>query len=204
MIDARRYVTNPQGAWGPIGRVIGYAVHHSVTTISPAASEAQELAHIKAIDTYHVNIEYGGFGYHLAAFPSGRSYLCGEGQRAHVKGRNHELYGIVAIGDFSNRLPAEPQIQALRDCVAFAAQTYGVLPVKGHNEWARPGEGTVCAGKLNGHGWTLVPAPAPNLTTAELAHAGPFLYAAFFRQDKSLLHPYDAGRIEAALAWWRG
>lgn len=160
MIDARSYVTAPVGR-KPVGQVIGYAVHHSVTTMAPSATETQELAHIKTIDAYHVSIGYGGFGYHMAAFPSGRAYLAGDltGQRAHVKDRNHELIGIVAIGDFSNALPGIPQLHAIRDCLEFAAAGYGELPVKGHNDWALPGQGTVCAGQLNRYPWGPILAP---------------------------------------------
>lgn len=171
MIDARGAVTNPFGR-KPMGTVIGFAIHHSVTTSGPAATEGQELAHIKRIDEAHVLQEFGGFGYHLAGFASGRSFLCGDlsGQRAHVKGRNHELIGIVAIGDFTSGLPAPPQINALIDCLQVARQTYGNLEVRGHNDWALPGEGTICAGALNGYGWGA-PMPPPGASVERVLQA---------------------------------
>jgi len=205
MIDARSFVTNPQGR-RPMGPVIGFAIHHSVTEIGPAATEEQELAHVRTIDRYHVQLGYQGYGYHLTAFPSGRSYLCGDlaGQRAHVEGRNHELIGIVAIGNFVGRLPEAAQLHALQECLDFARQTYGNLPIKGHNDWALPGDGTACAGALNGYQWgqPLPPVP-PAVDPVRLSHALPFLYAAYFKGDKGLLHPFDAAEIQKALDWHR-
>lgn len=160
MIDARQHVGTPQGTQkNPNAGVIGVAVHHSVSGdyLTPSSSEAEELAHIKAIDKYHRDQGWLGFGYHMAAFPSGRLYLCGDldGQRAHVAGRNHVLRGVVAIGTFTTRLPGQPQLRAIaegiREIRAFIGRE---LPARGHNEWALPGQGTGCAGLLNGFDWT--------------------------------------------------
>src|SRR5688572_5968568 len=99
--DATNEVTNPDGNRPQdIARVIGIAVHHSVTDPNGPAvpdedtTEAQEREHIRAIDRYHASIAYGGFAYHYAVFATGRAYKCGEGQRAHVEKRNHELRGV--------------------------------------------------------------------------------------------------------------
>ena len=187
-----------------MGPIHGIAIHHSVTTGNAAWGEAEELGHIQTIDRYHVQIEYGGFGYHLAAFPSGRSYLCGDlaGQRAHVASRNHELIGIVAIGNFVGGLPAPPQMNAIMDCITYTRQVVGVHPVKGHNEWALPGQGTACAGALNGYQWgTPIPPVPPTVDLPRLAHSVPFLYAAAYKNDRTLLHPTDAGEIQKALDW---
>lgn len=149
VIDIRSstYISHPEG-FRPLGVIIGTAIHHSVTFMHTEATESQELNHIRAIDNYHLSLGYGGFGYHAAAFPSGRAYLCGDGQRAHVEGRNHQLYGIVAIGNFVDALPTPAQLDAIRSLIV-----YPELPVKGHNEWALPGKGTACAGQLNGFDW---------------------------------------------------
>lgn len=154
MIDARSLVTNPAG-FGKVQNVIGYAVHHSVTQMAATATEADERLHIQAIDRYHASIGYGGFGYCAAAFPSGRSYLCGnlDSQRAHVKGRNHELIGVVAIGTFTDKMPEGPQMQAIHDCLDTFRGTFGLLPTKGHGAWALPGEGTACPGQLGQFHW---------------------------------------------------
>lgn len=162
MIDARGIVTNPAG-FGRVRDVIGYVVHHSVTTMHTNASEADERLHIKTINDYHFRLGYGGFSYHAAAFPSGRVYQCGDldSQRAHVKGRNHELIGVVAVGTFTDRLPAQPQLDAIQEALRAFTGTFGALPVRGHNQWALPGEGTACPGQLAGAGWDLSPAPPP-------------------------------------------
>lgn len=159
MIDARHLVTKPQGSQkNPNASVLGIAVHHSVSGdyLSEDATEAQEIAHIKAIDSYHLQVGFGMFGYHMAAFPSGRLYLCGDldGQRAHVAGRNHQLRGIVAIGTFTDRLPGPRQVAAIVEGIREIRRFTGrPLPVKGHNDWALPGNGSACAGRMNGFDW---------------------------------------------------
>ena len=205
MIDARGFVTNPQGN-GAMGPVVGFAIHHSVTEMGAAATEEQELAHVRTIDLFHVKQGFGGFGYHLCAFGSGRSYFCGDlnRRRAHVESRNHELIGICAIGNFVGRLPEAAQLHALQECIDFARQTYGNLPIKGHNDWALPGGGTACAGALNGYQWgTPLPPVPPAVDPVRLSHALPFLYAAYFKGDKGLLHPFDREEIQKAIDWHR-
>lgn len=155
MIDARAYVTNPAGNAGkiPPATRIGIAVHHSVTgqKITETATESYELDHIKAIDQYHVSVGYGGFGYHAAVFPSGRAYLCGDldSQRAHVAKRNHELLGVVLIGDFTDHIPEGKQLAGLGAVLReFTAYLGREVPIKGHTGWALPGEGTGCPGRV--------------------------------------------------------
>ena len=173
MIDASANVTAPEGR----GRLspIGIALHHSVTTMDADATEAQELAHIEAIDRHHVSIGYGGFGYHSAVFPSGRAYICGQltGMRAHVARRNHELIGIVAIGNFVGGLPLQPQMEGIVEAIKDTRSWFPdrSLPVKGHNDWALPGEGTACAGLLNGVDFDAllqIAAPEPVIAASEL------------------------------------
>ena len=164
MIDARIDVTLPAGRFKiNMPDVVGIAVHHSVTSEPAPSSEAWERAHIRAIDAYHVKIGYGCFGYHIAAFESGRWYLCGDldGARAHVASRNHELVGVVAIGNFVDGFPGAVQMNAIAEALRYVRGFYGrPLIIKGHNDWATPGNGTACAGKLNGFDW------------------GPFMYTA--------------------------
>lgn len=45
--------------------------------------------------------------------------------------------------------------------------------------------------------------PIPPLAPAQVAHAAHYLYAAFFEQNKSRLHPFDAGVIQRTLDWWK-
>ncbi len=154
MIDARAYVTNPAGRYySPLSGVIGIAIHHSVTwaglPFAEAASELVEVLHIQTIDAYHVSQGWGGFGYHLASFPSGRFYLCGDldGARAHVASRNHELRGVVFIGDFTARDPGPAQLAAGAEAVALVRQAAGrPLALAGHRAWALPDYPTSCPG----------------------------------------------------------
>lgn len=159
MIDARQHVTSPRGsAKHPNAVVVGIAVHHSVSGdyLGEAATVNDELAHLRGIDAYHRQVGYGMFGYHLAAFASGRLYQCGDldGQRAHVAHRNHELRGVVAIGTFTNRLPGPGQLAAIAEGIKEIRHFVGRdLPIKGHNEWAVKGWASACAGQLNGFDW---------------------------------------------------
>lgn len=152
MIDARNLVTNPGGSRTvPNATRIGIAFHHSVSgqTLTPQSTEAQERAHITAIDNYHVSIGYGGFAYHAAVFPSGRAYQCGnlDSQRAHVAGRNHELLGVVLVGDFTSELPGMPQLLGTKGVIAeFRAFVGKPLPARGHGQWALPGSPSTCPG----------------------------------------------------------
>jgi hypothetical protein len=164
-IDARNVVTAPEGRFRLARqRLIGIALHHSVSGdyLPQGASQAQERAHIRAIDRYHVEQGYGGFGYHLAAFASGRLYQLGDldAARAHVAGCNHELLGIVAIGTFTTVLPGKPQMEALADGIRLLRASAGAhLPAKGHSAWALPGQGTACPGLLADTDWSAAAMP---------------------------------------------
>lgn len=148
VIDARSVVTNP-GGWAPLGKVIGIAIHHTVTTISPLASEDEEIAHIKAIDSYHVRQGWYGIGYHYLVFPSGRLYHVGDGARAHVANRNHELVGIAFVGDLSERLPSALEIAVAGAAVGLVWNRFGAgLEVRGHKQWVvDPAWATSCPGR---------------------------------------------------------
>lgn len=166
IIDARNLVTNPDGnkPQDPLA-VIGIGVHHTGGE-EPATllSEAQEREVIKAIDRDHVAKGFGGFGYHGITFVSGRSYYCGDGQRAHVAKRNHELRGWVLHGNFVATLPGQAQMDGLREALLAERKKFAyvaVLPIKGHKEWALPGEGTECPGLLVPRDWEAFLYPAP-------------------------------------------
>jgi hypothetical protein len=148
VLDATNEVTNPNG-WAPLGTVIGLAIHHTVTTISPWATEAEERAHIRAIDRYHVSKGWYGFGYHYAVFPSARVYRCGWGQRAHVANRNHELIGVAFVGDLTNRSPSPFETASAGLAIADAWTRIGKeVPVKGHRDWVTdPAWATACPGR---------------------------------------------------------
>lgn len=186
--DGRSAVSNPLGR-GPMGTLEGQATHHTVTAIIQNlhllskerdlladralelgnmlafdATIEQELAHVKAIDTYHKSLGWGGFAYHGIAYLSGRAYLCGnlDGQRAHVKDHNHELHGLAFNGDFSSGLPAQSALVAGGHFLQYVRRETGTsLPIKGHREW---GTATACPGALAGFDWAPYleePSPPP-------------------------------------------
>lgn len=152
MIDVRTQFVLPQGRRPlPGDTLIGIAVHHSVTeTLPESATQAQEIAALKAIEDYHVNqAGFGLFAYHLATFPSGRLYQIGnlDGQRSHVYGRNHQLVGFVNIGTFTAVMPGRRQMAANGEAVRLIRDHWKrYLPVRGHGLWALAGQGTACAG----------------------------------------------------------
>lgn len=190
ILDARNEVTLPHGRYATDpNKLLGVAVHHSVSWYSrdyTGATEEQERAAIREIDALHVSLKYGGFGYHAAAFPSGRLYQTGDwfGARAHITGKNNLLIGVVAIGRFDPSFmypPGDPQEQALasalryiQDAVIAARNVGGPWDIHGHNDWATllgNGDPTACAGLLNNigdwlsHAMALVqhePAPIPD------------------------------------------
>ena len=161
IIDARNLVTNPDGnrPQDP-AQVIGIAVHHTVGN-NVVLNEIDERATIRAIDAQHVDADYGGFGYHGIVFPSGRAYHCGEGQRAHVAKRNHQLRGWAYSGTFTNSFPTPEAEAAMREVLLAEQARFGDIPIKGHREWALPGEGTACPGAIVPRDWGLFLAPPP-------------------------------------------
>lgn len=171
LLDARNEVTNPHGyGENNPNHILGAAVHHSVSWYPQSyanATETLERAHIREIDALHVQEGYGGFGYHLTAFPSGRLYQCGDllSQRAHVTGNNDKLLGIVAIGRFDAGYQYPPNdkqlaalasgIQYLQEAVFIGRTVSGGFDIHGHNDWAtllHNGDPTACAGLLNNIG----------------------------------------------------
>lgn len=153
ILDATGLVTKPDGnrPQDP-SRLIGIAIHHTVGR-NTVENETDERATIVAIDRQHVAQHFGGFGYHGIVFPSGRAYRCGEGQRAHVKGRNHELRGWAFSGTFTNELPTEAAFDCMREVLLEERARFGPLPIMGHREWALPGEGTACPGIIVPRDW---------------------------------------------------
>lgn len=150
LVDARQHVTQPNG-WTDCNP-IGHAIHHTVTMmLSPNATQQDEINQIQAIDAYHVDQGFGGFGYHTITFPSGRSYLTGTWNRAraHVMYRNHELVGSVAAGTFTNDLAPPAIVEGLRECVIAARVIFRrEMPVRGHGTWADPRSPSSCPGRI--------------------------------------------------------
>lgn len=160
ILDASSEVSIPDGRYPmlPAG-IIGIAVHHSVTHMPADATEEAERGHIRLIDAYHVSQGFGGFGYHMAVFPSGRVYqTCRTllAARAHVASRNAELLGICAIGDFSVATLSDPQLIGLMTGIFSMETQLGDalkqapnIAIRGHKDWATPQSPTACPGTLD-------------------------------------------------------
>ncbi len=106
--------------------------------------------------------------------------------------RNHQLIGIAAVGNFTNSLPEQTQWDGIVGAVKELLVVYPGREIKGHNDWARQGEGTACAGMLNDVKWDDVLAPPPSAwepTDREYAHAFAYFYRAIFEsKDPTKLH----------------
>ena len=127
-------------------------IHH--TAVDPRGGEAlllpasamsmeDELNHIAVIHLYHKSRGFGGFGYHIIVFPSGRAYLVTPLDQwgAHVAEQNDHLWGIAFAGDFYDKLPGEPQMAGAREAVDEIPKE---LPIRPHLYWG----GTACPGRL--------------------------------------------------------
>jgi hypothetical protein len=134
---------------------IGLALHHTVGQTEFVDKNAngttmdEEIAHIKAINSYHISVGYGGFGYNGIGFMSGRAYVVGpgRGQRAHVRWRNHQLEGFALAGTFTDRVPPLGcQLAAGRWTLAKFKQHGRLLELKGHNAWALASDPSQCPG----------------------------------------------------------
>ena len=218
LIDARSQLTAPEGRFRvDRSSLVGIAVHHSVSgdALTERATEADEVVHLLAIDRYHVDQGFGGIGYHLAVFASGRVYQLGsfEGARAHVAGRNHELLGVVAIGTFTGRPPGQLQRIGLQEAVTSLRQYAGrPLPVRGHDAWALAGQGTLCPGRLREIDWdeASLPAPscmvrfnaiAPSLENLELPYG---MRAGVLAAKNEFALPLEARAVRIEVALHRG
>ena len=127
----------------------GIAVHHSVgqtefkDTNFNGTSMDEEIAHITAIDNYHTQQGYGGFGYNAIAFASGRVYVVGDcsGKRAHVAYENGHLVGICMAGTFSDVMPPLGIILGVGRWIKAMWELFPTNPpqlVLGHREWVKP------------------------------------------------------------------
>lgn len=136
----------------------GIAIHHSVgqtefpDTNANGTSLDEMIAHIRAIDNYHVQQGYGGFGYNAIAFRDGTVCTVGRaaGQRAHVAFENWHLTGICGAGDFTSKpMPIGMFLGMARFCAAVEKE-YGATAIRGHTQWvnlvAHPTWGTSCPG----------------------------------------------------------
>ena len=164
MIDFRDSIPSGRTGRYPLdpAAVIGIAIHHCAARAPFDWLEDREHQHLLAIDRYHQTLDYGGFGYHLAVFPSGRWYYCGDlgFARAHVASRNFELIGVALMGTFTHDPPPDDQLCAAAEAIAFVHETYPDRPVRGHRDWALPAYPTACPGDT-WPSWAAALEPAP-------------------------------------------
>lgn len=124
----------------------GIAIHHTVgQTEFPdrnanGTSLDEMIAHIKAIDSYHIQQGYGGFGYNSIGFRDGTVCVVGKGagKRAHVAHENWHLFGHAVAGTFSTTpMSVGHYLGAARVCAAVESE-YGTNIIKGHRQWVAP------------------------------------------------------------------
>lgn len=124
----------------------GLAIHHTVgQTEFPdknanGTSLDEMIAHIKAIDNFHVQQGFGGFGYNGIVFRDGTVCTVGKsaGKRAHVAFENWHLAGIAVAGTFTDKpMPIGAFLGAARWCAAVEKE-YGANIIKGHRDWVKP------------------------------------------------------------------
>ncbi len=123
-----------------VGRVTGIAIHHeAVLWLRPNATVEEEINHLRAIDRYHREVKgFGGFAYHMAAFPTGRIYLVTSliQMGAHVYQKNDRLYGIMLAGLFSVTVPGEKQLDATSEGIKYLDNFLGrQVEVGPHRKW---------------------------------------------------------------------
>ena len=137
-------------------RVDAIVIHHTavdprspedVALLLPAAEMApeDELNHIRVIHLYHKSLGYGGFGYHLIVFPSGRCYYVVDLRLwgAHVGGKNDSKLGVVLAADCRTTRPGDAQFQGVWEAVRFIRDSLTfALRIGPHSEWTN----TSCPG----------------------------------------------------------
>ena len=102
--------------YDPMGRITRMTIHH--THEIPGMMHRSDVDIVRAITRYHRNtLRWADIGYHYLIGRDGRVY---EGrpataQGAHARGLNNlNNLGIAVIGDFSEVLPEEKQLSALK------------------------------------------------------------------------------------------
>lgn len=141
--------------------------HHSVTAnLSSSATEAQEIAVLDAFHRYHKSLGFGGIGYHLCVFPSGRIYLtCRLTQwGANVGGQNNHEIGICFVGTFTNVSPSHLHLVAGAKATDYVDKFLKrQVQLLGHNQYSGH-ESNICPGTIRQALPTLrslIPTPAP-------------------------------------------
>lgn len=135
-------ISNP-GGWRvydqPLAAVLHtLVIHHSALPVADGPLEIQAL-HME-------NKGYADIGYHFLIDATGQIF---EGRPldvrgAHTGGFNTGLIGVVLLGNFEERQPAEAQMDSLRTLTIYLRDSYQLTHLAGHRDF-QPGE-TVCPG----------------------------------------------------------
>lgn len=136
----------------------GVAIHHTVGQTefpdrnSNGTSLDEMVEHVKAVNQFHIDKGYGGFGYNAIVFRDGTCMTVGqsEGGRAHVANQNDHLLGIAMAGTFTEKDVPIGIILGVARILAATQRAYGVSTVKGHRDWVAPQDkpqwATACPG----------------------------------------------------------
>lgn len=105
-------------AWSQLKYLV---IHHSVTSHDATPDDIALL---------HKARGWGGIGYHFVITKDGTVYYVGDIStgRANVADRNHEVIGIVMVGDFTKHLPSDEQIRSAHDLVKYFLTETPSLP----------------------------------------------------------------------------
>ncbi len=147
-VDLRETIPGDSFNWSwvrPLSQINYLAIHHT------AASDTQTP---REIANFHIQSNgWGGIGYHFIISKDGTVYYVGDisTARANVANLNEQVIGICLVGNFTDREPANEQIDSARILCDFFINNYPNLPnvnswdcVMGHKEL--PGQSTACPG----------------------------------------------------------
>lgn len=136
---------NPGGfTWSwerPITQVRYAAVHHTVTSKSATP---------EAIWALHKARNWGGIGYHFLCGGDGTVWYVGDISlaRSNVANRNHEVLGCAMMGDFTQELPSDEQIDSMHKLIKWMIEVASIPGIDGWDKmWGHKDfNATACPG----------------------------------------------------------
>lgn len=122
-------------------------IHHlDFGDLPKDATQADELLVMDAVYAFHVNTRrWGGMGYHVIAFRSGRMYITANWNRwgAHTYMENDDSRGFAIAGDWLNAVPPESLRRSVAQAVARHDKVYRTTAnLYGHKDFTQ----TSCPG----------------------------------------------------------
>ena len=125
---------------GKVSEVVGHT--EAGAPMSPNATVSQEEQRMRAIDAFHLSLGWsGGFGYSVAAMPSGRLHE-GRGYRrsgAHTRGRNSTALAFVVPGHGDRVAMTEACITALQNWIGAGVKGGHIAEdpkISGHRDYS--------------------------------------------------------------------